>query len=113
MEKQALITQVLESFRRYSSDLPEELSVLFQQIDQKLQTYSEVDVVEETSRVETQPSSEVEFEADGLHTLLYEAYPFMQEIAKQADENQYELWQAVNLLRGELGMATDLPPDLA
>lgn len=113
MEKQELLSQVINSFKANNSDLPHELSVLFQKIEQKLQSYSETEMLAETSHVETLPSTELSFDEDELNTLLYEAFPLMQNIAKQATENQYELWQAVNVLRGELGMATDLPVDLA
>ncbi|MDQ0166767.1 hypothetical protein [Bacillus horti] len=112
MDKKMRLIQLIDSFKQHSFSMPAELSSLFLEIEQKLNHYSLEKVEDKAIHVETQPAQNNLFEAEDLYNLLYRAYPLMNELAKQNSVYQFELLQALNQLRGELGMATDLPIDL-
>lgn len=109
LEKKQFIQQVIESFEQHTTQLPNELDQLFKRIKGKLKSSSTIDIESEASAVVTSSADELPYDPDKISILLYEAFPIMEKMAKEAQENQYELLQATNELRGELGLATDPP----
>jgi hypothetical protein len=109
LSNKELIQNVIASFEQNAENIPPSLSATFKQIKQKLHDFSDKDIKHETATAVTSPASEQPYKPDKLSYLLYEAFPEMERMARTAANNQYELLQATNQLRGELGMATDPP----
>lgn len=109
MGKKQFILQVIQSFEQHAVQLPNELDQKFKAIREKLRSSSTADIEREATAVVTTVAEELPYDPDKISLMLYEAFPMMEKIAKEAKENQYELLQATNQLRGELGLATDPP----
>ncbi len=109
VSKKQFFEQVLNTFETNAGPLPSSLEAQFQQVKRILQERSDEEIEQETITAVTQPASEQQINPEKISYLLYKAFPEMERIARTAEENQYELLQATNELRGELGLATDPP----
>jgi hypothetical protein len=108
LSKKEFFQRVIYVFEENAEFIPDQLTSKLDTIKEKLSGSTEEQVEEQTSQVVTSPD-EHPYDPDKLSQLLYEAFPHMEKIAKESETNQYELMQAVNQLRGELGLATDPP----
>lgn len=109
MSKKQFIQQIIDTFEQHAGQVPNQLDSKFKAIKERLHSSTDEEIEADTISAVTSSPEERPYEADKLSYLLYEAFPEMEKIAKQSVENQYELLQATNELRGELGMATDPP----
>jgi lipoate-protein ligase A len=109
VSKRQFFQQTIESFEANAVAIPASLESKLKTIKEHLNSFTEEQVEEETSQVFTSTAGNHTYEPDKLSNLLYEAFPEMEKEAKEAEDNHYELMQAVNQLRGELGLATDPP----
>jgi DNA anti-recombination protein RmuC len=108
LSKKEFIQRVIHAFEENAEFIPDQLTSKLNTIKEQLSGYSEEQVEKQTSQVVTS-TDEHPYDPDKLSHLLYDAFPDMERMAKEAEMNQYELMQAVNQLRGELGLATDPP----
>lgn|GEM_PF-3671601 len=107
MSKKQFISQIINSFEENAPHIPQELEQKFTKIKEVLNDMSDREVELEGITAVTKPAFEQEIAPEKLSYLLYDAYRDMEKIA--TSENQFELLQVTNELRGELGLATDPP----
>jgi hypothetical protein len=103
------VLEAIDTFEKHAPHISSPLKKEINSIRQTLYAMTEEQVRHEALQVETSKAYEQHYAPGEIHRKLYKVYPLMEKVARET--KQYELLQAVNQLRGELGMATELYPD--
>ncbi len=111
MHQKKTVEENIKQFHSYALNLPVELNQKLVHMISQLKNMSEQTYVQERNQAVSGERIGEGYEPHRFLQQLYELYLQMDAIARQQEENQFELLQAVNVIRGELGMATELPED--